>query len=144
MIKICKERLEKDKDNLEKGIKLYYNNNRIHSYKDLFKIICIYLSLGNPYEIEEIKCQNHSLLITTIGRVDTYDHHIMTYINYEYEEYDGPELLELLIDEADFDDYSTATIISKLMNICIAMINNITNPYDCTGIFEKTEELYFK
>lgn len=139
MIKLCKERLDQNKDNLKRGIELYYKHNKIHSYKDLFKIICIYLHLGNIDDIREINtnCTHHVMFITSIGRNIHHDNYIMTYIYYNYEdEPEEYEFLDCLIDEDNSNDYD---IISKLMEICITMINNIINPYCNTGDFEKIE-----
>lgn len=139
MIRILDEKLKSHKSDLQRNLKLYYENNKIKSFKDLFKIICISLRIGGVYidDIVEIDRGNgvtNKLLIINYG--EDYNEFLITYIKCRESEYDEYDILEeILMDK----DINIENAVSDLMEICITMTNNTVNPYDNTGRFAKIE-----
>ena len=134
MIKLFKDRLEKNKDKLERKLEKYYDANKILDYSDLFKVICLSLDIGIITDgIKEIDFEDHFLVIASYGF--DYNSHLMTYVNCCNDDLEINKLEDIFIKEKEGQD-----IYKNLLELAMEMIENTINPYDNTGDFSKAEE----
>lgn len=134
MIKIVKERLNKNKDKLESKLKFYYENYKILNYSDLFKVICFSLNFGiNVDKIKEIDFEDHTLIIAPYG--SGHDSNLMTCVESCEDLYMSDKLDNIFTKEKEGED-----IFNDLLELAMEMIENIISPYNNTGDFSKVEE----